>query len=78
MALADVYDALISPRVYKEGLAHAHAAQIIIEGRDRHFDPHVVDAFIGLDAEFQAIAARFGDSAAELQEKALRLSRSMA
>ena len=78
MALADVYDAIISPRVYKDGLPHARAAQIIAEGRGRHFDPDVVDAFVSLNAEFQAVAAGFADSDAELQEKALSLSRSIA
>ncbi|NMG42511.1 response regulator [Aromatoleum toluvorans] len=61
MALADVYDALISRRVYKDGMSHAEAAVIIREGRGSHFDPDVVDAFVDLQDEFRAIAARFAD-----------------
>ncbi len=62
MALADVYDALISPRVYKAGMSHARAAQIITEGRGKHFDPDVVDAFLALSDTFEDIAARFADA----------------
>lgn len=66
MALADVYDALISRRVYKEGMPHAAAAQIILDGKGSHFDPDIVDAFTALQAQFQDIAARFADSDADL------------
>lgn len=69
MALADVYDALISRRVYKEGMPHEKAAAIIIEGRGKHFDPDVVDAFIELQDAFQQIAARFVDSDQLLAQK---------
>ena len=61
MAVADVYDALISRRVYKQAMPHAQAAKIIAEGRGTHFDPDIADAFGALQAEFQAIAARFAD-----------------
>lgn len=70
MALADVYDALISRRVYKPGMSHAKAATIIIEGLGKHFDPDVVDAFLDLSTEFQEIAARYADSDEELETKA--------
>ena len=70
MALADVYDALISRRVYKEGMPHDQVAAIIREGRGSHFDPDVVDAFLAVQDQFQAIAARFADSDSELQQKA--------
>ena len=70
MALADVYDALICNRVYKAGMSHEQAAQIIVEGKGKHFDPDVVDAFVELGFEFQAIALRFADSASELKSKA--------
>lgn len=52
MAVADVYDALISKRVYKEGFTHENAKEIIIEGRGKHFDPEIVDAFIEIEEEF--------------------------
>ena len=61
MALADVYDALISRRVYKAAFSHAKAMEIILQGRGRHFDPDIVDAFHASHAEFEAIAHRFQD-----------------
>jgi putative two-component system response regulator len=70
MALADVYDALISRRVYKEGMSHARAAKIIVDGWGKHFDPDVVDAFLDVADEFQAIALRYADTEEELQTKA--------
>jgi len=62
MAIADVYDALISARVYKPGMSHEKAVQIIVEGRGTHFDPVMVDAFLEIADEFQAFAARFADA----------------
>lgn len=62
MALADVYDALISARVYKPAFPHEKARAIILEGRGRHFDPAVVDAFLDCEEEFLAIAARHRDT----------------
>ena len=61
MALADVYDALISARVYKPAFPHEEAVAIIAEGRDKHFDPRVSDAFVQIHQQFQEIAARFMD-----------------
>lgn len=61
MAVADVYDALISNSVYKKGMPPAQAAKIVREGRGSHFDPDVVDAFIALQDQFEAIAQRFND-----------------
>lgn len=69
MAVADVYDALISRRVYKEPMPHARAAAIIREGVATHFDPDVVEAFTELEAKFQAIAARYIDTDLELDAK---------
>ena len=62
MALADVYDALISKRVYKPAFSHEEARDIILQGRGSHFDPDIVDAFTLIDAEFRAIAIAFADS----------------
>ena len=70
MAVADVYDALISRRVYKEGMTHEQAVQLIIEGRGKHFDPDITDAFLALQDDFIAIAAKFWDSDADLAKKA--------
>jgi len=69
MAVADVYDALISRRVYKEGMPHEKAVQIMIDGRGTHFDPDMIDAFIEIQEEFRAIARRFADSDADLSKK---------
>ena len=70
MAVADVYDALISRRVYKEGMPHEKAVQIMIDGRGTHFDPHMLDAFIEIQEEFRNIALRFNDSDADMKKKA--------
>ena len=69
MALADVYDALITARVYKAGMSHEAASKIIFEGSGKHFDPNVVDAFLALDNEFQTIARRYADTEVQLQQK---------
>lgn len=69
MAVADVYDALISRRVYKEGMPHEKAVGIIIDGRGSHFAPDLVDAFMAIEDQFREIAQRFADSDAELKEK---------
>lgn len=61
MALADVYDALISARVYKKPKTHDEAKQMILEGNGKHFDPDVVDAFLVLEEEFKNIALKYKD-----------------
>jgi len=52
MAVADVYDALISKRHYKEKFSYEKTREIIIEGRGKHFDPDIVDAFIEVEKDF--------------------------
>ena len=61
MAVADVYDALISKRVYKDPLPHEKAVKIIQQGSGAHFDPDVVDAFMQLQDAFKEIAMEFAD-----------------
>ena len=61
MAVADVYDALTTRRVYKDAMRHDQAIAIIIEGRGTHFEPDVVDAFAGITDEFANIAGRYSD-----------------
>ena len=61
MALADVFDALINRRVYKPAFSIANATEMIREGRGKHFDPEVVDAFLGAVEEFQIIAKQYSD-----------------
>ncbi|MFZ4535986.1 response regulator [Propionivibrio sp.] len=72
MAIADVYDALISRRVYKEAMPHENAVQIIADGKASHFDPDMVDAFLLIHEEFRAIARRFADSDSALESVAKR------
>lgn len=64
MAVADVYDALISRRVYKEPMSHEDALAIIVQGRGSHFDPDIVDAFLAVAEECREIAARYADEPA--------------
>jgi putative two-component system response regulator len=62
MAVADVYDALISPRVYKPAFSHAKSVTIISEGRGSHFDPDIVDGFLAISDAFQSIAQQYSDT----------------
>lgn len=61
MALADVFDALISRRVYKVPFDFDNAAEIIAEGKGRHFDPEIVDVFLNDIEAFKDIALRYQD-----------------
>ena len=63
MAVADVYDALTSKRVYKPAFTHQQALDVMRKGRGTHFDPDVLDAFFEIEAEFAAIADAFADEA---------------
>lgn len=71
MALADVYDALVTKRVYKPGFSHDKAKQIIIEGRGTHFDPDIVDAFLALEETFKTISAELADKADPLLDHSI-------
>lgn len=62
MALADVFDALSSRRVYKEPLAPEDVTRIIVAERGRHFDPVIVDAFLELRPAFAEVAQRFAEA----------------
>lgn len=55
MAVADVYDALRSKRVYKEACAHEEAIKILRKGRGTQFDPDVIDIFLENEAEFDEL-----------------------
>lgn len=61
MTIADVFDALISARVYKPAFSLAEARDLIVDGRGRHFDPDVTDTFLEGFDDFVAIAERFRD-----------------
>ena len=69
MAVADVYDALVTRRPYKEPLSHAEAVRIIDRGRGTHFDPDIVDAFLASQDQFAAIAHRFEDRESDFASK---------
>ena len=57
MAVADVFDALVSKRSYKEGFPIEKAFEIIKEGSGTHFDPQIVTAFFHAEAEIRIVAA---------------------
>lgn len=61
MAVADVYDALISKRVYKTSMHHEQALAIMLEGKGSHFDPIILDAFVVVEPDFRRIAANNAD-----------------
>ena len=68
MAIADVYDALISRRVYKEPFGYDKTIDIIKKGRGTHFDPILVDAFLECKDEFRKIAELYNDANFEKEE----------
>ncbi len=61
MAIADVYDALISRRPYKEPIPHEEAIDIIVKGSGTHFDPDVIKALLEVKDEFAYIAEKYAD-----------------
>jgi len=61
MALADVFDALMNRRVYKDAMAFENVTAFLVEERGRHFDPDVVDAYLDTREQFAEIADRFHD-----------------
>jgi PAS domain S-box-containing protein len=67
MSIVDMYDALISERVYKEGWSHDQAVSEIISKKDSHFDPKVVEAFILEQDHFQEIAQRHKDESSDFK-----------
>jgi putative two-component system response regulator len=61
MAIADVYDAIISPRVYKGPMSSDEAIAFILSQAGKHFDPDVADAFSGLSDTFQFVAKELSE-----------------
>ena len=78
LAICDVYDALISNKVYKDGVPHDKAVQVIFGERGAHFDPDMVDAFIEMQDEFAAIAERYADTEEDMQRKIEYLANAIA
>jgi putative two-component system response regulator len=62
MALADVYDALLTKRCYKEAFSHVQSCEIIFEERSKHFAPDIVDAFAILEQKFNSIYSEMVDN----------------
>jgi len=67
MAISDVYDALISERVYKRAFTHEEAVDIIKQESGTHFDPDIVRAFLDISDEFLKIAEFFNDGERSIQ-----------
>lgn len=65
MAIADVYDALISKRIYKPAFSHNKSVSTILEGNGTHFDPELIEIFKEINGEFKKIAIQFADSEEE-------------
>jgi PAS domain S-box-containing protein len=60
VAIADVYDALTTKRLYKEAFTHEKSRGIIVDLKGTHFDPDVVDAFLANEKNFSRICAEKG------------------
>lgn len=73
MAVADVYDALISRRIYKEPMTHEQALDIMRAGRATHFDPDILDAFMAIHDTMRSIAACYSDTEETLASKRQQL-----
>lgn len=78
VAVADVYDAMVSNKVYKAGITHAQAVEQICAERGAQFDPQVVDAFVACAAEIEQVARRHADTEADLQDKMETLAEAIA
>ncbi len=63
-AIADVYDALTTKRVYKEAIPHDRAAAIVLEGSGTQFDPDIVEAFVRQERQFAELAESMADESA--------------
>ena len=61
VAVIDVYDALISKRVYKEPIPHKEAIKIVKKGSGVHFDPDIIDAFLEIEKEIKEITLEYLD-----------------
>jgi len=68
VALADVYDALTTKRVYKPAYSHRTAREIILEGNGTQFDPAAVEAFVERESQFLTIRQKLADCEALLEE----------
>ncbi|MBV6658507.1 MAG: HD domain-containing protein [Devosiaceae bacterium] len=72
MAVADVYDAIRTKRVYKPSRDHGDARSIIVDGSGAHFDPVIVEAFLDVEHEFERIADAWSDDAQDTSRSEAR------
>jgi putative two-component system response regulator len=77
MAVADVYDALICRRVYKEPIPHKDAVVIMTEGSGIHFDADMIKAFIDIQHKFLEISKKFSDDDESIKKKALYIQQAI-
>ena len=70
LAVADVYDALTTKRVYKEAVAHRKAVEIILQEAGTHFDSDVIKAFLRVEPEFERLAGELADTAGKGEQRA--------
>ena len=68
VALADVYDALASKRVYKDAYSHEKCVELISEGSGTQFDPEITDVFLKIAGQFREISERFQDISSQTTE----------
>jgi len=78
VAVADVYDAMVSNKVYKAGMSHVQAMGCIAAERGAQFDPMVVDAFLSCADDIEQVARRFADTEQDLQQKMETLAEAIA
>ena len=74
MAVADVYDALISERIYKSAISHEEAVKTIVQGSGSKFDSDIVDVFVACHNDFLRVAKNFLDNASVIEQKSEQLS----
>lgn len=73
MAVADVFDALVSRRIYKEPMDFDLAYQVMAQGWETQFDPDILEAFLSRYEDFKAIAMRHDDDAEDVGRKFMSL-----
>ena len=67
MAIADVYDALTSYRPYKKALTHEESVEIILNNKNKHFDPNLVDVFLDVSDKFSEVKIFFNDNIEDIE-----------
>lgn len=77
MAVADVYDALISRRVYKPPFPHQQALDFIRAASGQHFDPAVVEALLAVEASMRQVAEQFADQPEQLEQASSRIDKDL-